>query len=296
MRILIIGCGYIGLAVGRRLHAQGHEIVALRRDPPSDPCAAPASGWNWLRADISRPELLPSTPPPADVVVHCVATSGGTVEDYRRTYLEGTRHVLDWLCRQPPASFIYTSSTGVYGQTDGSWVDEESAAAPASPTARVLVETEQVLREAARERRFPAVILRLSGIYGPGRGYWLKQFMAGEARLEGDGGRMLNMIHRDDVVGAVEAAWRAGKPGGIYNVTDNAPVTQREMFEWLAARLHRSLPAAIPAEAATTRRRGLTHKRISNRRLREELAYTLRFPTFREGFEAELQRLGGIAG
>ncbi len=99
------------------------------------------------------------------------------------------------------------------------------------------------------ECKFPAVILRVAGIYGPGRGYLLKQFLRGEARIEGDGSRFLNMIHRDDLIGVILAALERGAPGGIYNAADNEPVSQRQFFEWLAAELKRPLPPAVAAEA-----------------------------------------------
>ena len=92
------------------------------------------------------------------------------------------------------------------------------------------------------------MILRVAGIYGPGRGHWFKQFLRGEARIEGDGSRWLNMIHRDDVVGVIIAALERGKPGEIYNAADNEPVTQLKFFEWLAAELKRPLPPKVLAD------------------------------------------------
>ena len=207
------------------------------------------------------------------------------MEDYRTVYLDGTRNLLNWLSKSPPQKFVYTSSTGVYGQNDGSVVTEASPTIPESETAKVLIETENTLLAAAREQNFAAIILRISGIYGPGRGYWLKQFKNGEARLEGDGERILNMIHRDDVAGAIIAALEKGKTGEIYNVTDDEPVTQIELFKWLSKRLSKPLPPAADGPAAT-RKRAATSKKVSNIRLKTELGYTLKYPTFRQGFEA----------
>jgi nucleoside-diphosphate-sugar epimerase len=291
MRVLSIGCGYVGLALSRELIARGGQLTALRRSA-GDPAASTVPGLEWWSADITRPDTLPRLTRPFEAVVQCVAAGGGGADDYRRTYLEGTRHVLEWLAATPPGKFVYTSSTGVYGQDDGSVVDETSPTAPSSATAEILIATEQLLLEASRARGFPAIILRLSGIYGPGRGYWLRQFLSGEARLEGDGRRVLNMVHREDVVGAVVAALERGTPGTIYNVTDNEPVTQSALFRWLAARLGRPFPPPAEADLIATRRRGVTNKRVSNLRLREELGYALKYPTFREGFEAELRSLG----
>ncbi len=247
-----------------------------------------AAGIRPLQADVTDPATLAGLPADYDGVVFCVAASGGGVEEYRRTYLEGARHVVEWLAPRPPRRFVYTSSTGVYAQNDGSLVTEESPTQAATPTAEILLATEQLLLEAARTRTFPAVVLRLSGIYGPGRGYWLRQFLAGEAQLEGDGNRILNMIHRDDAVEAIPAALERGQPGRIYNVSDDEPVTQRELFAWLAQRLNRPMPLPAPVAGLPPRQRGLTSKRVSNARLRRELGWVPRFPTFREGFAAEL--------
>jgi nucleoside-diphosphate-sugar epimerase len=139
--------------------------------------------------------------------------------------------------------------------------------------------------------QFPAVILRVAGIYGPGRGHWFKQFLRGEARLEGDGSRWLNMIHRDDLIGVITAALEHGTPGQIYNATDNEPVTQLELFKWLAEKINRPMPPNVPADAELWRQRGVTNKRVSNAKLVSELIYRFRYPDFRSGYAAEIARL-----
>ncbi|MGN6552898.1 MAG: SDR family NAD(P)-dependent oxidoreductase, partial [Verrucomicrobiota bacterium] len=138
---------------------------------------------------------------------------------------------------------------------------------------------------------FPAVILRLAGIYGPDRGYWLKQFLRNEATIEGTGERFLNMIHRDDVAGAVKVSLEAARPGSVFNVVDDEPVNQLTLFTWLANRLGRSMPSSLPENPNSSRRRAVTNKRVSNRKLRTELGYQLKYPTFREGYNAELVRM-----
>jgi nucleoside-diphosphate-sugar epimerase len=290
MRVLIVGCGYVGLPLGTALVRQGHQVVGLRRTDAAD-AELRAAGIEPQRGDITEPATLAAIAPDFDWVVNSVAASGGSPEEYRRTYLEGTRNLLAWLVARPPGRFVYTSSTGVYAQNDGSVVTEDSPVQAATHTAAALIAAEQLLLDAARERGFPALILRLSGIYGPGRGYWLRQFLAGEARLEGDGRRVLNMIHRDDVVAAILAALERGQPGRVYNVSDDEPVTQRDLFAWLARVTSRPMPPPAPEAAAAERRRGLTSKRVSNARLRAELGCALGYPTFREGFAAELRRM-----
>jgi nucleoside-diphosphate-sugar epimerase len=182
------------------------------------------------------------------------------------------------------------SSTSVYGQTDGSWVDETSPAEPGSEKGRILVEGERLLLATATE--IPAVILRASGIYGPERGHLFQQYLRGEASISGDPQRWLNMIHRDDLAGAIIAACEHGRAGEVYNATDDEPVTLIDFFQWLANELKRTLPPA--AEIATTRKRAVTNKRISNAKLKRELRYTFRYPTFKEGYRAEMHRLGRL--
>jgi nucleoside-diphosphate-sugar epimerase len=229
-------------------------------------------------------------------VVNCVSASGGGADEYREVYLQGTRNLIEWLGASPPKKFVYTSSTSVYGQNDGSLVKENSSTEPAVETGKILVETERVLLDAARERKFPAVILRLAGIYGPDRGHWLKLYMRNEARIEGNGARILNMIHRDDVAGVIIAALKSGRPGEVYNAVDDEPVSQLGFFQWLSGPLGKELPPSAPEDAEAVRKRGVTNKKVSNRRLKMELGYQFKYPTFRQGYTAELIRLDRAGG
>ncbi|HEY2329412.1 MAG TPA: NAD-dependent epimerase/dehydratase family protein, partial [Verrucomicrobiae bacterium] len=216
---------------------------------------------------------------------------GGGAADYRKIYLEGNRNLVSWLANSPPKKFVYTSSTSVYAQNDGSVVTEKSPAEPDADTAKVLVETENFLLVAAQKKNFPAVILRVAGIYGPGRGRLLKQFLRGEARIEGGGSRTLNMIQRTDLIGVIIAALERGVPGEIHNAVDNEPVSQLKFFEWLAVELKQPMPPMVSADAEVWRKRGVTDKRVSNAKLRAELKYEFQFPDFRAGYAAELARV-----
>ncbi len=314
MRVLIVGCGYVGLPLGAELARLGHQVLGLRRSRLAE-AEMQAAGIIPLHADVTQPETLASLPRNFDWVVNCTASGGGGADDYRKIYLEGNRNLVSWLRATPVQKFVYTSSTSVYAQNDGSVVAEDSPAQPDSPTAKVLVETENLLlavacplipsfspngREGGRRpvegeynqqrssarHEFPAIILRVAGIYGPGRGYALKQFLRGEARLEGDGSRFLNMIHRDDLIGAIMAALQHGEPGNIYNAADDAPVSQHEFYGWLAGQLKHPLPASVPADAASWRKRGVTNKRVSNAKLRTQLKYEFQFPDYRAGYAA----------
>jgi len=290
MRVLIVGCGYVGLPLGAELVRQGHEVFGLRRSPGAE-AELRSAGIKPLAGDITKADSLIPLPASYDWVVNCVSASGGGAEEYREVYLQGTQNLIEWLGAAPPKKFVYTSSTSVYGQNDGSLVKESSPTEPAVETGKILVETERVLLEAVRARRFPAVILRLAGIYGPDRGYWFKQYLKNEARIEGAGARILNMIHRDDVAGAIIAALTSGRPGEVYNVVDDEPVSQLHFFQWLSGPLGKELPPSVPEDPVAVRKRGVTNKKISNRRLKMELGYQFKYPTFRQGYTAELIRL-----
>jgi nucleoside-diphosphate-sugar epimerase len=293
MRVLIVGCGYVGAPLGVELVKQGHEAFGLRRSASADETLK-AAGIMPLHADITKFETLAALPAGFDWVVNCAASGGGGPEEYRQLYLEGNRNLISWLALSSPRKFVYTSSTGVYGQNDGSVVKESSPTEPESETAKVLVETEKVLLEAAAQKKIPATILRVAGIYGPDRGHLLKQYLQNEAKLEGKGERSLNMIHRDDLIGVIIAALKSGRPGEIYNAVDDEPVSQYHFFEWLGGALDKPLPPSGPADPDANRKRGVTNKKVSNRKLKMELGYQFKYPNFRKGYTAETQRLDDL--
>jgi nucleoside-diphosphate-sugar epimerase len=289
MRVLIVGCGYVGLPLGAELVRLGHEVFGLRRSPAAEN-ELKAAGIQPLIGDVTRPETLAKLPRDFEWVVNCAA-AGGNAENYRQVYLQGTRNLLEWLAPNPPRKFVYTSSTSVYAQNDGSQVKESSPTEPIAETSKILVETEKVLLAAVAERQFPAVILRVAGIYGPDRGHWFTQFMQDAAHIEGDGARCLNMIHRDDLIGCIITALKSGRAGEIYNAADDEPVSQLHFFQWLAQAVDKPLPPSEPENPDASRRRGVTNKRVSNRKLKMELGHPFKYPTFRQGYSAELLRL-----
>ena len=290
MRVLIVGCGYVGLPLGVELMKQGHEVFGLRRSGTAEH-ELRSAGLTPLLADITRPGTLNALPTSFDWVVNCAATSGGSADDYRQLYLQGNCNLIEWLAPAPPKKFVYTSSTSVYGQNDGSTVKESSPTEPVAESAKVLVETEKVLLEAAQQQKLPAIILRVAGIYGPDRGYLLKQYLKNEARLEGKGERALNMIHRDDLIGVIIAALQSGRPGEVYNAVDDEPVSQWRFFEWLAGTLDKDVPPEATEDTAANHKRGVTNKKVSNRKLKMELGYQFKYPNFRKGYTAEITRL-----
>jgi nucleoside-diphosphate-sugar epimerase len=204
------------------------------------------------------------------LVLYAVSSGGGSAADYAAIYRDGLRRVLSaW----KPKRLIFVSSTSVYGQNDGSWVTEESPALPERDTARVLLEAEELAL------RYGGIVARLTGIYGPGRSMLLRKFLSGEAVIEEGGRRWLNQIHRDDGASALLRLATPSVPAGIYNVTDDTPVTQRELYGWIADFLQRPLPP--DGASSEFRKRGITSKRISNEKLRS-LGWTPDYPSYRE--------------
>jgi nucleoside-diphosphate-sugar epimerase len=293
MRVLIVGCGYVGVPLGAELVRLGHEVFGLRRNI-SAKNELQAAGIQPLSGDVTKPDELKNLPREFDWVVNCVA-AGGDAENYREVYFNGTKNLIEWLAPNPPKKFVYTSSTSVYAQNDGSQVKESSPTEPTAETSKILVETEKVLLDAAAQKKFPAVILRVAGIYGPDRGHWFKQFLKDAAHLEGDGARFLNMIHRDDLDGCIIAALKNGRAGEIYNAVDDEPVSQLHFFQWLAQAVDKPLPPSAPENSVENRRRGATNKRVSNRKLKMELGHQFKYPNFRIGYSAELLRLDRAA-
>ena len=269
MKILIIGCGYVGLPLGQALASAGHEVHGVKRTNFT------AEGITPHTIDITAPITLDALPQDFDWVINTVSSARGDAEAHRAVFVDGTKNLRDWL-GDSSARVLFTSSTSVYPQTDGAWVDETSPVKPEGGTAQNLAHAEELILNAPQA----ATVLRVAGMYGPERGYLFRQFLKGEAVLTEGGARWMNMIHRDDVMSAILSAMEL--PPSIYNVADDEPVTQRAFFEWLAKRV--SKPMTAEGERVS-RKRAATSKRVRNAKLKET-GWQWRFPTFRDGYES----------
>jgi nucleoside-diphosphate-sugar epimerase len=269
---LIIGCGYLGrrlLELWRAL-PDGPIYVTTRKPERADELRR--LGAEPVICDVLSPGPLPRV----DSVVYAVGLDRAAGVDMRAVYVEGLANVLDRL--PPPGRFIYVSSTSVYGQDDGGEVDESAPTEPVEASGRIVLEAEQVLRQ-----RLPdALILRLAGIYGPGRLLRQRAIEAGEP-LAADPDKWLNLIHVEDAAAAVQAAVRRGQPGRVYNVSDGHPVRRRDFYAYLAQLLAAPPPRFAPAGPDPTDRR------IVNRRMLRELGVVVRFPSYREGLAAAVR-------
>ena len=278
MRILVAGCGYVGLRAGKLLRAQGHQVFGIRRSSAGLQEVA-ASGLEPTHFDLVTWEgqALPNV----DAILHTASSARGGPEAYRQIYVEGTTNLARWGEETGVRYFLYTSSTGVYSQTDGSWVTEESPATPNSENSEILLKAEELIRDS----KLNSAIFRVAGIYGPQRGYHLKQFLAGKAAI-GKTAKIINMVHVEDVAAVLTAAISQNKEG-LYNLVDCKPVTDHELYAWLSNRLGGTVEVQ---EEPSTRTRPATNKRVSNARLLKDFCYKFIYPTFKEGFEAELQK------
>jgi nucleoside-diphosphate-sugar epimerase len=274
MTILLAGCGDLGTEAGLRFAALGHRVVGWRRSPGKLPDAIEGA-----TADLSSPNL-PSVPRDTTAVVIAVAADSPSEEDYRAAYLGGVTHVLDALERDgvEPQRVLFVSSTAVYGDAGGGWVDESTAPAPAGFSGRVLVEAEERLRSRLVGTGTTSLSLRLGGIYGPGRTRLIDQVRTGSAVVPEEV-RYTNRIHRDDAAAAiVQLVTMRDEPAPTYVGVDNDPADLGTVLRFLAAEMGLSEP---PVGAAGPARGG--NKRCSNELLRST-GFSFTFPSFREGY------------
>jgi nucleoside-diphosphate-sugar epimerase len=277
-RILIAGCGYVGQATADLFHAAGWTVEGWTQSSESAKTLS-AKPFSVHAVNIADKVQVAARPGIFDAVILCVSSRGGGAEAYRRIYLSGARNLLD---RFDGARILFTSSTSVYAQDDGSWVTEENQTNPTRETGRILLETEELVLGHG------GIVTRLAGIYGPGRSALLSKFLAGEAIVDPTHDRFVNQIHRDDIAAALFLLLnRPASPREIYNVVDNEPILQSECYRWLAERLNRPLPSLGSSTSST--KRGATNKRVSNAKLRG-ISWTPQYPSFAEAMEKSILR------
>jgi nucleoside-diphosphate-sugar epimerase len=276
-RILIAGCGYVGEATADLFHSAGWNVEGWVHSKES---AARLSIKPYpIRViDISQRGEVARHTGAFDALIHCVSSRGGDADAYRQIYLNGAQHLLETF---PNAKILFTSSTSVYAQRDGSWVTEESETKPLRKTSRTLFDVEKLILEKG------GIVARLAGIYGPGRSALLSKFLNGMATIDPNNDRFVNQVHRDDIASALFLLLnrKAQMSAQIYNVVDNQPLLQSECYRWLAQRLNRPLPPTRKSEQP--HKRGDTNKRVSNTKLRQ-LGWTPDYPTFCEAMEKSI--------
>lgn len=292
--VAILGCGYVGLELGRQLQHRAaiDRVVGVRRSDDGVEALADA-GIEPVQGDLTDSETLRDVPQ-VDVVVFAASSGGRGAGAAREIYVEGQRTVLDFFGDRDdrPDRYVYTSSTGVYGNHDGDWVDEKTPVKPESERAQLLADAENVALDLGERYGIDATVARFAGLYGPER-YRIKRYLEGPV-TEG----ILNLTHQTDAAGALDFLIESG---GARNetvlVVDNEPVSKWELADWLAEQFGRpSPPKQTLSERLDddslsdgARRRLESTKRCRNSKLRY-LGYELAYPTFRDGYRAAIEQ------
>lgn len=277
-RVLIAGAGTVGLAAAGRLSASGHDVFTLSRRPDLEP----DPNQHHLQADLTDAASLSVVPGELDVVIYCAGPDESTDAAYERAYLIGLENVLSATTAR---RVVFTSSTAVYAQQHGEWVDETSPTEPTHFSGKRLLQAEALLRERVRE----PVVLRLGGIYGPGRDRLVRAVLDGSARCAPEPEPVTNRIHRDDAAGALVHLALHPKPETVYLGADDEPATRSAVLRFIADALGKPPPPLADAPVETSGRRGRSEKRCRNARLRAS-GYDFAFPTFREGYADVIAR------
>lgn len=266
--VLVAGAGDLGLCVARRLAARGQRVFALRRS-----ACVPGDGIHALRGDLTDPASL-SGLPAVDAVVFAPTPDARDEPAYRAIFVDGLRHLLDALPASP-ARTVFVSSSAVYGEHAGDWVDETTPTDPPGFNGRVLVEAERWLSE----RDAGGVAVRLAGLYGPGRTQLFDRIRTGGARVPRDAGVYANRIHIDDAAAAIVTVLDIAVPQPVYVGVDDTPLPIDVLYDHIAAVLGAPRPGDGPAPA------GIGNKRLSNARLRAA-GFRPAWPDARDGYAA----------
>ena len=260
MRIIVAGCGYVGGRAAQELARAGHEVIGIRRKPGGIP-----DGVRELVCDVSQSaSLLPD----ADALIYSVSADGREESLYRRAYVDGLRNCLAQL-EGSVRKVIFTSSTAVYGQNAGEWVNEDSPTHPSGFTGRILLEAEALLKSGS----FEGCALRLSGIYGPSRTRLIRSVHTQKSSATP---RYTNRIHLDDCAGSLSHLLTRSAPlKPRYVGVDNCPVLSTEVYAFVASVLGIATPERSEQSPIG--------KRCDNTLLRDS-GYTFRVDSFKEGY------------
>ncbi len=278
---LIIGCGYVGHRLAKCWHDSGEHVYVTTRSS-ARARALTREGLRPVQLDVTQ-DTIPRLPT-ADTVVFAVGFDRRAGHTINQVYVDGLRRVLDAL-DDDIQRFIYVSSTGVFGQDDGSWVDEDSPTEPTRDGGRACLAAERLLRSHPMLGQ-KAIILRLAGIYGPDRLPQLGQLQRGKP-LQVAADAFVNLIHVDDVVRVIVACDLHAVVPRIYCVSDGHPVLRGEFYRYLSQLIGTAEPVFEPSPPSSTQaERARGDKRICNDRLVREMPISLAHPSYREGLAA----------
>ncbi len=273
-RVLLAGCGDVGQRVAQRLLARGDAVWALRRQPPS----GDDDGIRWLHADLTRPDSLRDLPEGITQLVYLPTPDRREPSAYRGIFVDGLRNVLDALTDAPLQRALLVSSSAVYGDHAGDWVDEQTPVAPPGFNGEILLEAEQLLADAG----CTAILLRLAGLYGPGRTQLFERLRAGDISVPHRPPHWANRIHVDDAAAAIVHLLGLPDPQSLYLGADDTPLPLHTLYDHLAKLI------GVPPPADGAAPRGIGSKRLSNRRLRDS-GFVPQWPDARDGYAAQIR-------
>jgi len=277
MRVLIAGCGDLGLHVAERLLSDpDNAVFGIRRTPPT---IQETTKIEWLRADLTNPASLHSLPEGITHIIFAAAPNERTELAYRATYLEGLQHIVHAAQSPSLQRVIFVSSTAVYGEHGEDWVDENTPTQPGGFNGRILCEAEQWLTAFGQLNHLTTICLRLSGIYGPKRNYLLERLRQGLAPAPKGTQHWVNRIHIDDAAAALVHMLTLQAPEAVYLVTDSTPLPMRTLYEHLA----KLVGGPVPPEGPPAR--GVGSKKLSNARLLKS-GFELKWPDSRVAYAA----------
>ncbi len=287
MHVLVAGSGWLGTAAARVLLARGDRVTAVVRTL-QHAVRLRQDGIEGLCRDLAVPGATEDLPGDLDAILATHAAADTDVEAYRRAYLDVTGELLSLASRAGVPAMVVTSSTGVFGQTDGSTVDETTPVAPGGETASVLCEAERRVLSAASDR-LRICLVRPSGLYGPGRTGLIERVRSGALALGPGDETWMNFCHRDDAVTVLIAALDRGRAGAIYHATDREPARRKNVIVWIAKRLKMTPPRREQGgdEAGEIR----ANRRVIGEATRSALGVELVFPNFRKGLARETVEL-----
>jgi len=285
VRTLILGCGYLGRRVGLALSRRGETVYGTVRTETSAEFL-PAWGVDPVLADVLDPASLARLPA-ADRVVYAVGFDRAAGVPMRTVYVDGLRTALAAL-GPSTRRVVYAGATSVYGGNDGGLVDEETPAEPVTESGRVCLDAEAAAAEVCASKGIELVIVRYSGLYGPGRVLRRAALERGDP-IAGDPLKYLNLIQIEDAAAAAVLALDRGIPGRIYLATDDRPLPRRDYYRRAAALLHAPEPTFLPpAPDSPESRRDKADKRVSNRRIKSELGLELTYPDIDTGLPTSI--------
>ena len=297
-KVFIFGCGYLGMRLADALIEAGHEVGALTKNElfanqlrakgMAEVIVARLESNSWhdqISADYTK-------------VVNCVSSAGNGLSGYESSYYQGQASIIQWAKSKLKSieSYIYTSSTSVYGENKGAWVEEYSLEEEAahSEAAEILRRSEDLI-EANQSYFENYFILRLSGIYGPERHYLLNQMQSSHV-FAGSGDNFMNMIHVDDIVLGIMKMIevKGASASGIYNLSDDYPTKKEVVVEWLSGKLGIEAPGfdeELFSQRHASRKTRTKNRRITNAKIKKALGLSLRYPSYKEGYSQIIEEL-----